>query len=394
MTQDCIRGDVMQDTFFYQNEYNRLKRMEVELLKYTKIYFYGAGLRSEEILQMQGEGFSFLCRPAAFLVSEIKTKAFDNPNQRDGIPVCCIDEIKEFPENSAIVVIAMNIYHEEIKQRLLEFSGIDVYYLTDAMEQLMTREFLVGYFQKYDMPVGFLPFAGDCHVERNLYEERIHTYSVMCERDARTVKHFEDVPWISKLQAGASLAQNRIADIGDDTGESISALNAYYNELTGLYWVWKNTDYKYTGICHYRRRFESDVVLLPLIRGEADVILPLPFVIGNDLRTYYKHFGEEVYYDLMLLVIKEKYPAYYDTAVWCTSHCVFLPNNICIARRDILDEYCSFLFDVIFLVEERMKMYSGKRQHRCWLSEHVSTIYFLCHLKDYKTLFSKVERCW
>ena len=96
----------------------------------------------------------------------------------------------------------------------------------------------------------------------------------------------------------------------------------------------------------------------------------------------------------MLQIIKEKYPAYYDTAIWCASHPVFIPNNICIARKDILSEYCAFLFDVVFSVEDKMAAYDGKKQKRCWLSEHVSTIYFIHHIRDYRVLFSKIERCW
>lgn len=384
----------MQDTLFYQKEYEQLKKMQCNLQRYEVLYFYGAGLRSEELLQMQREGFPFLKRPEAFLVSDKKNHASDNPEQLDGIPVYCIDEIREFPVNAAIVVIAMDIYHEEIRQRLSGISCPDIYYLTDAMEQLLTREFLEDYLPKHKLSAGFLPFSGPSNVDRSLYEERIHTYSVMCERDAETASHFPAVPWISNIQAGASIAEKKIADIGDDTGENISAWNPYYNELTGLYWVWKNAGHEFSGICHYRRRFESDIVLLPLLNNEADIILPVPFVVGKDLRTYYQHWGEAVYYDTMLQVVEEKYPAYYSTARWCASHPVFIPNNICIAGRDILDEYCSFLFDVVFSVEEKVRTYSGKKQTRCWLSEHVSTIYFMHHMRDYRVLFSKIERCW
>ena len=50
--------------------------------------------------------------------------------------------------------------------------------------------------------------------------------------------------------------------IGDDTGENISNKNDYYNEMTAVYWAWKNYEElgnpDYIGLMHYRRHFIFD----------------------------------------------------------------------------------------------------------------------------------------
>ena len=75
-----------------------------------------------------------------------------------------------------------------------------------------------------------------------------------------THKHFakpEDPVYVP-LQVGRA-AHEDLGYLGDDTGDSISDLNCYYGELTGIYWVWKNYEGRENiGICHYRRFFINE----------------------------------------------------------------------------------------------------------------------------------------
>ncbi len=379
-----------EDDQCYQDADKALEIMQKAIQMEDKLLFYGAGLRSEEILQMQEEGFGFLRTPDAFIVSDGRGCR----ESLNGIPVYQLDGNEGFIEDACIVVIAMDIYHEEIKKKLAGLRYKSLFFLTDDMEHLLTREFLRHYLQQHGLVADFLPFVRENHVKREMYEGLVQTYRVMCLSDVKLTHNVEQHGWIASLQVGAALTNERIAELCDNTGDHISEKNPYYNELTGLYWVWKNTDAPYSGICHYRRQFESDIALAPIIDNTADVVLPLPFVVGNSLAEYYLHWGEKTYYMQMIAVIQEKFPDYFECANWCKTHIMFIPNNICIARREILNDYCNFLFGVIDEVEKRMECYAGKKQTRCWLSEHVSTIYFVRHLKDYRIAFANLKRYW
>ena len=109
--------------------------------------------------------------------------------------------------------------------------------------------------------------------------------------------------------------------LGDDTGDSISALNPSFCELTGMYWLWKNYHAAdFIGICHYRRYLinEASSVKTSSIFTEPQLekLLSDYDIITTKLLTltcsYYDGFQENHHIkdlDTTAQVLKEKYPA-------------------------------------------------------------------------------------
>ena len=189
--------------------------------------------------------------------------------------------------------------------------------------------------------------------------------------------------------------------IGDDTGENISKKNASYNELTAVYWAWKNYDKlenpDYIGLMHYRRHF--------LFRESYDVVESVCGIDENYFKfinyneetiehlfddcDYVAHIGhvDEVYkhykenhhiedLDLAISILKEKYPEYTKTAEAYLKMSYVNLCNMFIMPRDMFFEYCGWLFNILGEFENRIDL----TDKRLFISERLTGI-FIEHKK-------------
>ncbi len=159
----------------------------------------------------------------------------------------------------------------------------------------------------------------------------------------------------------------------DDSGEQISTRNPSFCELTGLYWAWKNVDAAYIGLVHYRRHFAGtfhfnkkrrvatrEAIERALAR--ADVLLPAKrryFVETNYSQYIHAHHEQDL--TLTRSILEERWPDYlpaWDSVMRRRSGHRF---NICVMKKPLLDAYASWLFDVLFTLEQRLDTsgYSG-----------------------------------
>lgn len=189
---------------------------------------------------------------------------------------------------------------------------------------------------------------------------------------------------------------------GDHTGDSISDKNPKYCELTAMYWAWKNGEYDVLGLCHYRRFFDienktdriNDIRFIskndfakhrfPKEKISAylkkhDVILPKPKVSEYSIEKNYGSAHLEEDYRILTGVLEELYPEYKQS--WHkVSHFTnkLIHYNMFIAPKHIVNDYCEWLFSILFEVEKRIKLSPYVYQQRVigFMAERLMTLYF------------------
>lgn len=162
------------------------------------------------------------------------------------------------------------------------------------------------------------------------------------------------------LQVGRALHEP-LGFLGDDSGEHISDLNAWFSELTGVYWLWKNyRDADIIGICHYRRYFIAEDGHLYNRADIRQLLSQYDMIVTKKLELrmpYYDGFAST--HDEKDLVetervVSEKYPEYAALFHDMVHKKKTYFANMMICSKQLYDEYCTWLFDILFEVQQRI----------------------------------------
>ena len=154
----------------------------------------------------------------------------------------------------------------------------------------------------------------------------------------------------------------------DDFGDNISELNQRFGTQTGLYWEWKNLNAEYKGLVHYRRYFtgknknkndipESAITydeIEPML-GKYKVFVPKKrLYVIETLYTHYVHTHDERHLKVVQKIIAKDSPEYlhaFDTTMNQRWGYMF---NMMILRSDLMDNYCTWLFNILFQTIEEI----------------------------------------
>ena len=221
------------------------------------------------------------------------------------------------------------------------------------------------------------------------------------------------------VMAGNALLNTFTEIKGDETGENISHKNRYYSELTGIYWVWKNTRQSVSGACHYRRYFtaqpepflyklkrflyypadlykkrfgliytKNKALFTPRIINQIeiefllqkyDAILPQARMMKYSVETHYKKYHN--INDLILIeaILKEKYPEFVEAFHDVLKGKRLYANNMFVLKDEHFQEFMKWWFDMLFEFEKRidLKKYTGYQQRILgFIAERLLNVWF------------------
>lgn len=356
-------------------------RINEALVLQGQVYIFGAQSRAKTLkgyLQYLFPGVDI----SAFLVDDMT----GNEMEIDQIPVRVLDSVTG-PETPCTVFIATKgIYHEGIQGRL-EKKGLNhIIPVTVEVDNRLRNEYVRKYYAQAhmefikltDLPVR--RFSAAIYMAESVYDKPLQTKYIRPDYE-------------KAIQVGAALTSRRLSPkiLTDCDGENISAKNRQYCELTALYWVWKNAAEDIVGLSHYRRHF-----VLPdqwqdiMVSNDIDVILPVPTYVQPNIGENYKERHDPADWDFLMEYLKEKRSDDYGTAGQVFSGGLYLPCNMFIMHREILDHLCRWMFPILDAVVANGGEKEDAYQNRYpgFISERLITLYFCRNKSRYRIAYA------
>lgn len=338
-----------------------MKEIWENIFESKYILIYGAhalGRMVYEVLKWHGYTDKVKC----FVVTDVS----DNDKEINGLDVVGLREVS-FSDDTLVLIATMEKPAEQIEALLKKCAHkryIKVTFFSKAWSEIR-REYILNLWRA-DANVCC------CSSKDNAEEKKdVNIFQVCSHKDKGRPSPVDYS--IKLIQAGTQLADIVCADVVDNIGEHISGKNPMYCELTAIYWIWKNCSSDVVGVCHYRRVFKK-----VQFNTNTDVVLPLPIMNTPSVKEQYKNDHSYKEWQIMEEVLCELVPEYVESAKKHFGGKYYFGYNMCIARKDVFDAYCEWLFPILFEIEKRCLNKEDEYQNRYigFLAERLTSLYF------------------
>lgn len=212
--------------------------------------------------------------------------------------------------------------------------------------------------------------------------------------------------------------------VGDDSGDNISSRNSTFNEMSIIYWAWKNYavlgDPDYIGLCHYRRFFlfkeglekkdprswtydipsvESGSNFLDQIgyskekikelTAQYDCIVGTAQTDSSVMKQYCISTGqykEDI--DFAFEYINKNYPEMKEAATSYFAGSKQYFCNMFILQKNLFFKYCEFIFPVLFSIDEKNSKDELRSawEKRLFISERLTGVFINYLIQENKKI--------
>lgn len=309
--------------------------------------------------------------PQYHICGFVVSRLTGNHSLLHGLPV---KELSSLTDKETPIFIATP---EDVQAKIVESLEENGFYRYRRMDSRTEAELMGAYYGSIHKFPGLAMCGGS---------EKMHGYMAKFYKDKALTGSYKIPSWIQPIQVGAALTEERVALKTDDQGANISVKNVNYCELTALYWIWKNEMEKdcdpgsYYGLFHYRRLLDiKEESFSYLSENAVDVVLPYPTICEPDISEHHERYVRPGDWEAMLQAVKELQPEYYAAFSEILKRQYMYNYNIIFARKEVLIDYCRWLFPILERTEELSVPRGAERADRYigYLGENLLTLYFM-----------------
>lgn len=359
--------------------------LDIDHIHAKQVIIYGA--------QVYAASFYFSFKkmyPDIQVICFAVTDRTGNPDDIDGIKVCQLKDLNTQLLQYPVFIATPEFYQEDIQQLLEKTGFFNIIPVNSNMQYLLLKNYYLSYYQEKGKD--FLTTDQfSLKTEGNTQIIKVFMAQSIYDKQLQSAIKLPD--FVIKVQAGASLTDERCCEFCDNMGIHISDKNRNYCELTVAYWLWKNCfDTEYAGLCHYRRFLDIDEKAISNLEyKKIDAILPIPMMVYPNACEHHKRYIEKKDWNRMLSVLKTRYPDYYEASkmIFCEPY-MYL-HNIWILNKRCADKFLEWLFTILFELEYLYEKDEPGRfdRHMGYLGESLTTLYFNYHKDNLKIYHAK-----
>lgn len=351
-----------------------------------KIYIFGAHSRAQTLNVYLEK-----------LYPEIENKGYiidnDEINEVEigGIPVFDLNKVSNFDVSATVYIGTRGINHNHAIDVLSSTGFKNIVPVTLELDMQLRNAFLNVYFKENGRKFIKLEDKKTVSGERLCSNATLYVIKSIFDSPLKKSADISQL-YEKDLQVGAALTNERIAELTDNIGDNISEMNKQFCELTGLFWIWKNSIEDIVGIEHYRRRFILSSNWYDVMKKDnIDVILPVPLYVAPSLAQNYKNRHVESDWVCLMNLLKKRYPEDYNCAMdFFEGTAVYSPCNMLIAKKEVLNNLCEWMFPLLFDLSKHIGSREDKYQNRYpgFASERLITFFFEKNRNKYNVVYA------